>query len=85
MEKQRTGAKSGSGSEPALAPARLKSPNGHSGVCISVLLHLQGWAELHLLQRSGDSLLEAGATEQNYRHIREEGQELLRLTQVGHT
>ena len=26
MEKQRTGAKSGSGSEPALAPARSKSP-----------------------------------------------------------
>ncbi|KAI3374826.1 hypothetical protein L3Q82_021043, partial [Scortum barcoo] len=43
---------------------------------------IQGWAELHLLQRSGDSLLEGGAAEQSYRRIREEGQQLLRLTQV---
>ncbi|KAM6989838.1 dynein axonemal heavy chain 17-like [Tautogolabrus adspersus] len=43
---------------------------------------IQGWAELHLLQRSGDSLLEGGATEQSCRRLREEGQELLRLTQV---
>ncbi|XP_073347414.1 dynein axonemal heavy chain 17-like [Pagrus major] len=43
---------------------------------------IQGWAELHLLQHSGDSLLEGGATEQSYRQIREEGQQLLRLTQV---
>ncbi|XP_044224988.1 dynein axonemal heavy chain 17-like isoform X1 [Thunnus albacares] len=42
---------------------------------------IQGWAELHLLQRSGDSLLEGRATEQSYRRLREEGQELLRLTQ----
>ena len=54
-------------------------------MCISVLLHLQGWAELHLLQRSDDSLLEGGATEQSYRRIREEGEELLRLTQEGST
>ncbi|XP_060901503.1 dynein axonemal heavy chain 17-like isoform X1 [Labrus mixtus] len=43
---------------------------------------IQGWAELHLLQRSGDSLLEGGATEQSCRRLREEGQQLLRLTQV---
>ncbi|KAM9349489.1 dynein axonemal heavy chain 17-like [Symphorus nematophorus] len=43
---------------------------------------IQGWAELHLLRRSGDSLLEGGATEQSYRRIREEGQQLLRLTQA---
>ncbi|TKS79232.1 Dynein heavy chain 17, axonemal [Collichthys lucidus] len=43
---------------------------------------IQGWAELQLLQRSGESLLEGGATEQSYRRIREDGQELLRLTQV---
>ncbi|XP_035860920.1 dynein heavy chain 17, axonemal-like isoform X1 [Sander lucioperca] len=43
---------------------------------------LQGWAELQLLQRSADSLLEGGATEQSCRRIRDEGQELLRLTQV---
>ncbi|XP_038575069.1 dynein heavy chain 17, axonemal-like isoform X2 [Micropterus salmoides] len=43
---------------------------------------VQGWAELHLLQRSGESLLEDGATEQSYRVLREEGQQLLRLTQV---
>eukprot|EP00064_Thunnus_orientalis_P023471 superscaffoldBa00008901_g23715 len=42
---------------------------------------IQGWAELHLLQRSGDSLLEGRATEQSYRRLREEGQELFRLTQ----
>ncbi|CAK6981780.1 dynein axonemal heavy chain 17-like isoform X1 [Scomber scombrus] len=43
---------------------------------------IQGWVEeLHLLQRSGDSLLEGGATEQSYSRLREEGQELLRLTQ----
>ncbi|TDH06425.1 hypothetical protein EPR50_G00133070 [Perca flavescens] len=43
---------------------------------------IQGWAELQLLQRSADSLLEGGATEQSCRRIRDEGQELLRLTQV---
>ncbi|XP_040028098.2 dynein beta chain, ciliary isoform X9 [Gasterosteus aculeatus] len=43
---------------------------------------IQGWAELHLLQRSGESLLELGDVEQSYKHIREEGEELLRLTQV---
>ncbi|KAL6103671.1 dnah17 [Pungitius sinensis] len=43
---------------------------------------IQGWAELDLLQRSGESLLEVGDMEQSYRHIREEGEELLRLTQV---
>ncbi|KAE8290438.1 Dynein heavy chain 11, axonemal Axonemal beta dynein heavy chain 11 Ciliary dynein heavy chain 11 [Larimichthys crocea] len=43
---------------------------------------IQGWAELQLLQHSGESLLEGGATEQSYRRIREDGQELLRLTQV---
>ncbi|XP_041805081.1 dynein heavy chain 17, axonemal-like isoform X2 [Chelmon rostratus] len=43
---------------------------------------IQGWAELHLLQHSGDSLLHGGATEQSWRGIREEGQQLLRLTQV---
>ncbi|XP_040001510.1 dynein heavy chain 9, axonemal isoform X2 [Xiphias gladius] len=43
---------------------------------------IQGWAELHLLQRSAESLLDGGATEQSYKRIREEGQELLRLTQV---
>ncbi|XP_051241272.1 dynein axonemal heavy chain 17-like [Dicentrarchus labrax] len=43
---------------------------------------IQGWAELHLLQRSGDLLLEGGATGESYRQIREEGQELLKLTQV---
>ncbi|XP_071347222.1 dynein axonemal heavy chain 17-like isoform X2 [Trachinotus anak] len=43
---------------------------------------IQGWAELHLLQRSGDSLLESRATQSSYRRIRDEGQELLRLTQV---
>ncbi|XP_035516009.1 dynein heavy chain 17, axonemal-like [Morone saxatilis] len=43
---------------------------------------IQGWAELHLLQRSGDSLLEGGATGESYRQIREEGQQLLKLTQV---
>nr|XP_020515899.2 dynein heavy chain 17, axonemal-like [Labrus bergylta] len=43
---------------------------------------IQGWAELHLLQRSGDSLLVGGATEQSCRGLREEGQQLLRLTQV---
>lgn len=43
---------------------------------------LQGWVELHLLQRSGDSVLKDGATEQSYSRLREEGQELLRLTQV---
>lgn len=48
-----------------------------------LLLVLQGWAELHLLQRSGESLLELGDVEQSYKHIREEGEELLRLTQVG--
>ncbi|XP_065809516.1 dynein axonemal heavy chain 17-like isoform X2 [Labrus bergylta] len=42
---------------------------------------IQGWAELHLLQRSGDSLLVGGATEQSCRGLREEGQQLLRLTQ----
>lgn len=47
-----------------------------------LLLVLQGWAELHLLQRSGESLLELGDVEQSYKHIREEGEELLRLTQV---
>ncbi|XP_059200406.1 dynein axonemal heavy chain 17-like isoform X2 [Centropristis striata] len=46
---------------------------------------IQGWAELHLLRRSGDSLLEGGATEQSYGPIREQGQELLRLTQVNRT
>ncbi|TMS10032.1 Dynein heavy chain 17, axonemal [Larimichthys crocea] len=35
----------------------------------------QGWAELQLLQHSGESLLEGGATEQSYRRIREDGQE----------
>ncbi|XP_037314058.2 dynein heavy chain 9, axonemal isoform X2 [Pungitius pungitius] len=43
---------------------------------------IQGWAELDLLQRSGESLLEVGDMEQSYRHIREEGEELLRLTQL---
>ncbi|XP_034411078.1 dynein heavy chain 17, axonemal-like isoform X3 [Cyclopterus lumpus] len=43
---------------------------------------IQGWAELHLLQHSGDSVLGGGATEQSYRRIREEGKELLRLTQA---
>ncbi|XP_044075484.1 dynein axonemal heavy chain 17-like [Siniperca chuatsi] len=43
---------------------------------------IQGWAELHLLQHSDELLLEGGATEQSYRRIREEGQQLLRLTQV---
>ncbi|XP_068565358.1 dynein axonemal heavy chain 17-like isoform X3 [Cebidichthys violaceus] len=42
----------------------------------------QEWAELHLLQCSGDSLLEVSDTEQTYRRIREEGEEVLRLTQV---
>ncbi|XP_018534553.1 dynein axonemal heavy chain 17 isoform X1 [Lates calcarifer] len=50
---------------------------------MDTMMHIiQGWAELHLLQRTGDSLLEGGATEHSYRRIREEGQELLRLTQV---
>lgn len=48
----------------------------------SVLLHLQGWAELHLLPHSGDSLLEGGTKEQSYTQIREKGQQLHRLTQV---
>ncbi|XP_036939011.1 dynein heavy chain 17, axonemal-like isoform X1 [Acanthopagrus latus] len=43
---------------------------------------IQGWAELHLLQHSGESLLGGGASEQSYRQIREEGQQLLLLTQV---
>ncbi|KAM8850133.1 dynein axonemal heavy chain 17-like isoform 3-T3 [Spinachia spinachia] len=43
---------------------------------------IQGWAKLHLLERSGESLLEVRDMEQSYRHIREEGEELLRLTQV---
>ncbi|KAM7399948.1 hypothetical protein PAMA_004572 [Pampus argenteus] len=42
---------------------------------------IQGWVELHLLQRSGESLLEGGDTEQSYRRLREEGQKLLMLTQ----
>lgn len=44
---------------------------------------MQGWAELHLLQLSADFLLEGGATEESCSRIRDEGQELLRLTQVG--
>ncbi|KAM7379901.1 hypothetical protein PAMP_005410 [Pampus punctatissimus] len=40
----------------------------------------QGWVELHLLQRSGESLLEGRDTEQSYRRLREEGQKLLMLT-----
>ncbi|XP_056247421.1 dynein axonemal heavy chain 17-like [Seriola aureovittata] len=43
---------------------------------------IQGWVELHLLQRSGESLLESGATRSSYGRMRDEGQELLRLTQV---
>lgn len=34
------------------------------------------------MQLSGDFLMEGGATEQSYRQLREEGQQLLRLTQV---
>lgn len=45
-------------------------------------MFLQGWAELHLLLWSGDSLLKGGATVLNYGRIREEGEQLLRLTQV---
>nr|XP_046265463.1 dynein axonemal heavy chain 17-like isoform X2 [Scatophagus argus] len=41
---------------------------------------IQGLAELHLLQRSGDSL--PRASEQSYTKIREDGQQLLTLTQV---
>ncbi|XP_040910342.1 dynein heavy chain 17, axonemal-like [Toxotes jaculatrix] len=51
----------------------------------AMTLIIQGWAELCLLQRSGDSLLEGGATEHIHGRIREEGQELLRLTQVNRT
>ncbi|KAK5889599.1 hypothetical protein CesoFtcFv8_015591 [Champsocephalus esox] len=42
---------------------------------------IQGWAELHLLH-SGDFLPEGGASGRSHRRITEEGQELLRLTQV---
>ncbi|KAK1879676.1 Dynein heavy chain 17 axonemal [Dissostichus eleginoides] len=42
---------------------------------------IQGWAELHLLH-SGDFLPEGGASGRSHRCITEEGQELLRLTQV---
>ncbi|XP_041847461.1 dynein heavy chain 17, axonemal-like isoform X3 [Melanotaenia boesemani] len=42
----------------------------------------QGWAELDLLQRSHDYLLEGGVTEHTCRRIREEGQQLLKLIQV---
>ncbi|XP_041659589.1 dynein heavy chain 17, axonemal-like [Cheilinus undulatus] len=43
---------------------------------------IQGWAELQLLQCSCDSLLEGGASDESCRRLREEGAELLRLTQV---
>ncbi|XP_029380859.1 dynein heavy chain 17, axonemal-like [Echeneis naucrates] len=44
---------------------------------------IQEWADLQLLQRSGDSLLlERGATQNSYRRIEEEGQELLHLIQL---
>ena len=47
-----------------------------------MLPSMQEWAELDLLQRSGDALLEGGVTEQTCKRIREEGEQLLRLTQV---
>ncbi|KAM4728999.1 dynein axonemal heavy chain 17-like isoform 3-T3 [Anableps anableps] len=42
----------------------------------------QGWVELDLLQRSGDSLLEGGIKDQTCRGIKADGEQLLRLTQV---
>ncbi|XP_026217195.1 dynein heavy chain 9, axonemal isoform X2 [Anabas testudineus] len=46
---------------------------------------IQGWADIDLLQRSGDFLLQDKVSQQSYRRLREEGQELLRLTQVNRT
>ncbi|KAG7234857.1 hypothetical protein INR49_003698 [Caranx melampygus] len=43
---------------------------------------IQGWVELHLLQSSGESLLDLSAAQSSHSCIREDGQELLRLTQV---
>lgn len=37
------------------------------------------------MQLSGDFLMEGGATEHSHRQLREEGQQLLRLTQVSTT
>ncbi|XP_023191184.1 dynein heavy chain 17, axonemal-like [Xiphophorus maculatus] len=42
----------------------------------------QGWAELDLLQRSGDSLLESSVNDHNCRGIKADGEQLLSLTQV---
>ncbi|XP_014908822.1 dynein heavy chain 17, axonemal-like isoform X2 [Poecilia latipinna] len=42
----------------------------------------QGWAELDLLQRSGDSLLESSVNDQICRGIKTDGEQLLSLTQV---
>ncbi|XP_047223322.1 dynein axonemal heavy chain 17-like isoform X4 [Girardinichthys multiradiatus] len=41
-----------------------------------------GWAELDLLQRSEDSLLESKVKDQTCRNIKTDGEQLLRLTQV---
>ncbi|KAF3698495.1 Dynein heavy chain 17 [Channa argus] len=46
---------------------------------------IKGWTQLHLLQRSDQSLLEDGVSEQSCKQLRDDGQELLQLTQVNKT